>query len=151
MTSFLQILLIAHIIFGLLGVIAFYAVWMGLLKHKPSPRFLKFSSLWGFIALVLSWFTGGYYYVAYYGTTVKPVIKAGGYPWAHALFMEAKEHVFLLLPFLAAVVALVIWFWSERMETETATPLGSGFQIKRSLVLLSGLITVLGIIITLAG
>jgi len=62
------------------------------------------------IALILfltSWASGAYYYVIHYGKNVKPIIVAGSYPWAHTFFMEAKEHVFLIIPFLALVLWLV--------------------------------------------
>src|SRR4030067_285327 len=44
---------------------------------------------------ILTWIVGGYYYVTFYGPLVRPVIKAGNAPWAHAIAMEAKEHIFL--------------------------------------------------------
>lgn len=143
MNTVLQYNLSAHIIFGLLGIIAFYAVWMGLLKQKLSLRFLRYFSLVGFVSFLISWFTGGYYYVTYYGKAVRPIIKAGQYPWAHSVIMETKEHVFLFLPFLAAVAFLTFWLLGERIGQET--------KIKRALTSLTGLIAVLGIAITLAG
>src|SRR3989344_1791751 len=144
MTSLLQILLIAHIIFGLLGVVGFYAVWMVLLKRNPTPKFLKLSSLWGLILLVLSWLTGGYYYATFYGASVKPIVKASAYPWAHNLFMEAKEHVFLFMPFLAAVLTLVIWLQHEKLNVEAG-------GLKKSLVSVAGITTIIGFIVTFAG
>lgn len=143
MSLLLKISLISHIVLGLLGVVAFYAVWMGLLKQKLSLKFLCFSSLAGFAAFVLSWISGAYYYVVYYGKAVQPIIKAGQYAWAHNIFMEAKEHIFLFVPFLSAVVFLIIWFLGDKLEKEV--------NLKHSVVIISGLITVLGIIITLSG
>ncbi|OHB22482.1 MAG: hypothetical protein A2939_02900 [Parcubacteria group bacterium RIFCSPLOWO2_01_FULL_48_18] len=58
----------------------------------------------GVILIFLSWITGGYYYLTDYQATVKAVIKAGPYPWAHSVITETKEHVFIFLPFLAIVV-----------------------------------------------
>ena len=60
----------------------------------------------GVIGFIGSWIVGGYYYVKYYGPLVKPVIKAGLAPWAHAIAMEAKEHIFLLIVPVAITVLL---------------------------------------------
>ena len=40
-----------------------------------------------FASFIISWISGAYYYVLYYGTAVKPVIVAGDYPWAHKIIM----------------------------------------------------------------
>ena len=37
---------------------------------------------------------------------MKPVILKGAYPWAHQVIMEAKEHIFIMLPFMS----LALWF-----------------------------------------
>lgn len=139
----MQFNLISHIVFGLLGIISFYAVWTALLKQRLALKFLRLSSLAGLISIFLSWISGGYYYVLYYGEEVKRTIKAGQYPWAHSLFMEAKEHIFLFLPFLAAVVFAVIFFVGERLGLEP--------KLKRPLIFVTGLLVVLGIVITLSG
>lgn len=143
MTPTLKLLLVLHIIFGLAGVIAFYAVWMGLLKKELNGKFLKRSSFWGAVLIVLSWISGGYYYWDYYGTAVKTVIKAGPYPWAHAVFMEGKEHVFLFLPFLTVLAAVIIWHSTDELDRNPV--------LKKELAVLTGVITALGIIITLSG
>ena len=143
MSLLLQYNLIGHVIFGLLGVIAFYAAWMALLKQNFSLKFLRFLSGAGLTFFLLSWLSGGYYYVQHYGNVVKPTIKAGQYPWAHSVIMETKEHIFLFLPFLAAVVFLVFWLLGERIGEEP--------KLKRPLVFLVGLIAVLGMAITMAG
>ena len=143
MSALLHYLLIAHVRFGLVGIIALYAVWMILLKRNVPIRALKIAAVTGFVSIVLSWFTGGYYYVAYYGTSVKPIILKGVYPWAHTVFIEAKEHVFLFLPFLAIVLALAAFLPAEGFA---ANP-----RLKKSLSALAGVSTVLGIIITLSG
>jgi len=143
MSPFLAYLLIAHIIIGLIGIIAFYAVWMGLLKKESNIKFLFWSSFVGFLSFILSWIAGGYYYVEYYGGAVKPVIKAGEYSWAHLIVMETKEHIFLFLPILAALVFLTFAFLKERAIQDHG--------IKRSLAFIAGFIAVCGIAITLSG
>ncbi|MEK7086973.1 MAG: hypothetical protein AAB935_01805 [Patescibacteria group bacterium] len=143
MSLLLRYNLIGHVVLGLLGVIVFYAAWLALLKQNFSLKFLRFLSGAGLTFFLLSLLSGGYYYVQHYGNVVKPIIKAGRYPWAHSVIMETKEHVFLFLPFLAAVVFLVFWLLGERIGEEP--------KLKRPLVFLVGLIAVLGIAILMAG
>ena len=112
MNSFLIFTLVAHIILGLIAIAALYAVWMGLLKKRLAARFLAWSAWISAISFFLSWLSGGYYYVVHYGKAVKPLIKAGPYPWAHTVVMEAKEHIFLFLPFCALVVTTNCLFQS---------------------------------------
>lgn len=143
MTPLLQNLLIAHVIFGILGVGAVYGVWMGFMKHRISWKFLQCISFLGFLFFVLSWVSGGYYYATYYGKAVKPVIQKGAYPWAHAFIMEFKEHAFLLLPFLAAVIFLTLWLGRAHLEQDE--------RAKRAFVRLVGFTALLSIVIAASG
>lgn len=143
MSPLLQTLLSAHVIFGLVGVTAVYAVLMSVLKREPSLRFLKYSSLTAFVSYLTSWMAGGYYYVVYYGGNVKPIIKAGDFPWAHLIFMEAKEHVFLFLPF--ASLALVIMFWVSGNKIISDT------RLKNAVALFAATVTVIAIFVTISG
>ncbi|MEK9150944.1 MAG: hypothetical protein AAB411_02570 [Patescibacteria group bacterium] len=143
MSLALKINLIVHIVVGLIAVAAFYAVLVNLLKSRLNFSSLRFFSLAGVIGIFLSWFTGGYYYAVYYGQAVKPIIKKSGYPWIHNVLMEAKEHVFLFLPFLAIVLALAIWFLESEILADE--------KLKRYLILTAGAAFVLGLFIVLMG
>lgn len=143
MSGLLKILLISHIFLGLAGIIASYAVWMGLLKKKISVKFLRLSSLVSLVFFLLSWLTGGYYYAVYYGQSVRGVIKSGSYPWAHSIFMEAKEHIFFFIPFLAAVIFIIFYFLNDEIESDG--------RLKKAAMFLAGLTTILGIVITVSG
>lgn len=91
-----------HAALGEIGVGAFLWVFVELLN--PSEERIKRAkkiALLGALLFLLSWIAGGYYYVEFYGDQVKPLIKEGPFPWAHAIVMETKEHVFLFLPFLS--------------------------------------------------
>lgn len=143
MSPLLQAALVLHVVTGVGGVVALYALWMGLLKRTPVLERLRAWSFASLLFFVLSWLTGGYYYVTYYGKAVKPVIKAGDFPWAHAVFTEAKEHVFLFLPVLAAVLFLALLWGGDEIERSSA--------LKRSLVFLAGAATIVGILVTLSG
>lgn len=141
----LKYFLVGHIFLGLLGIIFFYAVLMTLFRQVDEKRlkFLKLYSLGGFISFILSWLTGGYYYVLYYGAAVKPTIIAGKYPWAHGIIMEAKEHIFLFLPFAALVITLLFYFFGDKIEQNQ--------NIKKSVILLSVVIVIIGTLMALMG
>lgn len=91
-----------HLVFAILGIDFF--LWLaGEVIANPVKRSrMLFVAGAGLASFLLSWLVGGYYYVNFYGTLVKPIIKAGSTPWAHAIAMEAKEHIFLLVIPLAA-------------------------------------------------
>jgi uncharacterized membrane protein len=137
MPQIFQILLISHILLGLTGIGLFTAVLVALLKKAPSLNFLKITSLLGLISFIGSWIAGGYYYVNFYGGAVKPIIKAGEYPWAHKVIMETKEHAFLFLPFLAAIVFLSIWLLNNNLTKDK--------KLKNTLTFLTFIIVALGI------
>ena len=106
MTTTLATLLVVHVIAGIIAIGIHNVVLMHLLKKTPNYIFIS-RLAWSAVALfLLSWATSAYYYVTYYGTAVKPRILAGDMPFAHAFFMETKEHIFLLLPFVALSIAL---------------------------------------------
>jgi len=95
-----------HLGFAILAIDAFlwlageYAASTISVKRRVIPAVL------GLLGFLGTWITGGYYYVKYYGSLVKPTILQGLAPWAHSIAMEAKEHVFLLLVPLAVVSIL---------------------------------------------
>ena len=98
-----------HAALGELGAIGFLWVLVELLN--PTAKRIRRARIIAIISVVLiflSWFSGGYYYVKIYGATVKPLIKEGSRPWAHDVFMETKEHVFLFLPFLSLLTSSII-------------------------------------------
>ena len=138
-----KVLLITHVITGLLAIVAYYAVWFDLIKKDINIGFLKKSSLYGFVLFLLSCITVGYYYALYYGNVVKPIIKTGPYPWAHTIFMEFKEHIFLFIPFLALVVTLCFFLLENNIKGNK--------EIKQSITYLSAIIVFLSTIITFSG
>jgi hypothetical protein len=82
---------------ALMFVWAFIELYSG---ADSNIRRAKLAAGLGVVFLFSAWLAGGFYYVEFYGSGVKPLIKAGPFPWAHKVVMETKEHVFLFLPFL---------------------------------------------------
>lgn len=106
MTTTLATLLVVHVIGGVIAIGMHNVVLMHLLKKAPNYVFVS-RVAWASVALFfLSWATSAYYYVTYYGSAVKPRILAGAIPAGHTFFMETKEHIFLIVPFLAISIAL---------------------------------------------
>ena len=105
----------AHAALGELGAIGFLWVLIEILNPTPQRvRRAKIVALVSVILLLASWLVGGWYYVNVYSLDVKPIIKEGPRPWAHFIFTETKEHVFMFLPFLALLAYLII----ARFETQ---------------------------------
>ena len=124
MTTTLATLLIVHVLSGIIAIGMHNVVLMHLLKRTPNYVFVS-RLAWSAVALFfLSWATSAYYYVTYYGTAVKPRILAGAMPAAHAFFMETKEHIFLVLPFVAISIALCVTYLrmneDDRLRKSTA-------------------------------
>ncbi len=143
MSALFASLLTAHVLLGLLGVMLSFAVTLTLLKKEPKRQPLVHLSCYAALSYVLSWLSGGWYYWKYYGNNVKPAIMNGDFKWAHLVFMEAKEHVFLFLPFAALALAVALHYAFDDMVTNPA--------LKRALSLASVVITAIAIIITLSG
>src|SRR3989338_9086701 len=102
------VLIFLHLGFAIIGIDAF--LWLcGKLKGDGGSRKgMIITAALGVAAFVASWIAGGYYYVVYYGTLVKPVIKSGIAPWAHDIIMETKEHIFLFIVPLAMTVFFLV-------------------------------------------
>lgn len=82
------ILIGLHLGFAILGIDAFLWLLGELAANAGSVRRRAIAAAAGFVGYFLTWIIGGYYYVRFYGPLVKPVIKAGSAPWAHAMLSE---------------------------------------------------------------
>lgn len=110
------ILIGLHLGFAILGIDLF--LWLaGEIIANPVKRFRM---VWvagaGLLSFVLAWIIGGLYYVNYYGSLVKPIIKAGSAPWAHSVVMESKEHIFLLIIPMAATAFFLSFLKKKEIE-----------------------------------
>lgn len=130
-----------HLGFAILGIDAF--LWLlGKLKDGGSRKSAIVTAAVGVGAFIASWLAGGYYYVVYYGTLVKPIIKTGAAPWVHNIVMETKEHIFLFI----IPLAMTIFFITLLNEEEI-----NRFHLRRVTMWLTGLIAGLGLLIGAMG
>src|SRR3990167_8848392 len=110
-----------HLGFAIIGIDAFLWLFGKLKGDGGSRKSMIITAAVGTIAFIGSWIAGGYYYVVYYGTLVKPIIKSGLAPSAHAIIMEAKEHIFILiLP--VAITAVLSALASDDIRAKLNAP-----------------------------
>lgn len=100
----------------------------------------KIASLSSLLVLLAHWIISGVYYIGHYGDEVKPIIKAGNWAWAHSIIMESKEHIFLFLPFIVALIFFLIWKYNDDLKDNK--------QLRYSIFTLGGAaITIIGIMV----
>jgi hypothetical protein len=131
-----------HLGFAIVGIDAFLWLLGEIVANAGSVRRRTIAACIGIFGFLGSWIAGGYYYVKFYGPLVKPVIKAGSAPWAHAIAMEAKEHMFLFIIPLAITALLIARFDGVALASH---------GLKRIAAILVGTIAGLGLAIGLLG
>lgn len=131
-----------HLGAAIIGIDAFLWVLGELMAGDVHLGRARFAGLLGVLGFLGSWLLGGYYYLHYYGTLVKPEILKGTAPWAHAIAMEAKEHIFLFIVPMAVVVLLFLMVDRATLAT---------YHIKNSLRALVGVIVALALAIGAMG
>jgi hypothetical protein len=99
-----QVILMTHVLFGMLCIIASVWVFVDVLNANDANQGrIKTMSIAVAVFMWLTYLIGGYWYVVFYGGD-KAIILKGPWPFAHSFFMEMKEHVviMLLLPIVAS-------------------------------------------------
>jgi hypothetical protein len=94
-------LLLAHATFGVLGTVS--AVWVfveTLNAQEQNAQRIRKAAVAVAIFMGIAWILGGYWYLHFYPVE-KAMILKGPWPFAHNLFMETKEHLFLMTLILA--------------------------------------------------
>ena len=89
-------ILLAHAMFGVLGTVL--AVWVfveTLNAQEQNAQRIRMATLAVAICMCAAWILGGYWYLHFYPAE-KAIILKGPWPFAHNLFMETKEHLFLM-------------------------------------------------------
>src|SRR3989344_3093335 len=103
-----DLLLLVHPIFGVFGVLA--AIWLFvevLNVSSSNDKRIRLASLAVPLFMVLTWITGGYWYVLYYAQD-KATILNGPWPFVHNIIMETKEHVFFITLILSLLLPIVV-------------------------------------------
>jgi len=140
-------LVMVHSTFGAIAAAAL--TWIIIeLRHLTSQGVARAkiaSYIAVFFNIVGCWIVGGYYYLTFYGSQLKPIIVSGSQPWAHQIVMEVKEHVFLSLPVisLALMVALV---WLSKDQTLLEDP-----KARRAIIALAVLALVMVVVTFIFG
>ena len=101
-----QLLLIAHVVFGVLCLLS--AVWVFVDALNASERNLgriRWMSRLGAVFMYIAFVIAGYWYVVYYKAD-KAIILKGPWPFSHSFFMETKEHLVILLLMLATYLPI---------------------------------------------
>ena len=131
-----------HLAFAIIGIDAF--LWLlGEIKNDSWRKTRLYrSAIIGVVAFVLSWLSGGYYYVKHYGSSVKPIIQSGLAPWAHNIIMETKEHIFLFIIPLSLTALFIAMLDKKKFEE---------LNIKKVFMILVILVVGLGLLIGAMG
>ncbi len=101
------ILLMSHVLFGVACIVA--AVWLFVeVLHASEANLARIRRIsWSAAAAMwLAFIIGGYWYVTSYKAD-KAIILSGPWPFAHALVMETKEHLVIMLLLLATYLPIV--------------------------------------------
>src|ERR1700722_7858056 len=89
-------ILLAHATFGVLGTISALWVFVETLNARDENLTrIRAAALAAAIFMVMAWILGGYWYLHFYPLERAMILK-GPWPFAHNLFMETKEHLFLM-------------------------------------------------------
>ena len=125
-----------HLGFAILAIDGFIWLFGEILARSEHRGRIMFSAVLGIVGFALSWLIGGYYYVTYYGPIVKPIIKASSAPWAHAIAMEAKEHIFLFIIPMAFTALFAALLGKQVLENS---------KIRKPLLVLIAVIAIIGL------
>jgi hypothetical protein len=133
-------ILFAHAGFGVMGCLAALWVFLEALNAQPgNAGRTRAAALVTAVSMAAAWICGGYWYIHFYPAE-KALILQGPWPFAHNLFMETKEHLFLITGMLAFLLPVVT---REKLDSNAAA---------RKLVLtVAALIVITGLAVEGAG
>jgi hypothetical protein len=101
-----NIIMLIHPMTGVFAILAALWVFVDTLNvNEGSIVRIKNVSILCTVLFWLTYIVAGYWYVVHYGPD-KAIIKSGPWPFAHNIFMEIKEHVFLMLLLLATYLPI---------------------------------------------
>ena len=92
-----ELILMAHVLFGVACIIATVWVFVDVLNISESNQArIRTMSLAAAVSMWTAFAIAGYWYVFSYAVD-KAVILKGPWPFAHSFFMETKEHLVIML------------------------------------------------------
>ena len=101
-----EIVLMLHVLFGVLCIIASVWVFVDVLNVTPANLHrIRKLSLAIAVVMWLAYLAAGYWYVVFYHVD-KAIILKGPFPAAHNFFMETKEHIVIMLLLLATYLPI---------------------------------------------
>ncbi len=104
----IDIILLAHASFGVLGILAALWVFIEAMNSRPeNAGRIRAAALISAISMGVAWILGGYWYVNFYPAE-KTIILRGPWPFAHNIFMETKEHLFFVTGILAFYLPIAV-------------------------------------------
>ncbi len=133
-------ILLAHATFGVLGTVS--AVWVfveALNAREQNVRRVRTAALAVAIFLFAAWIFGGYWYLHFYPVE-RTMILQGPWPFAHNVFMETKEHLFLM--------TLILSFY---LPIAASDKLASNAAARRMVLCVAALIALSGLAIEGSG
>ncbi len=102
-----QVLLMAHVLFGMICLLAALWIFVEALNVSDANQIrIRRLSCAATAAMWLAFLIGGWWYVVLYPADKKIILK-GPWPFAHSLFMETKEHLVIILLMLATYLPIV--------------------------------------------
>ncbi|OGE83490.1 MAG: hypothetical protein A3B10_03685 [Candidatus Doudnabacteria bacterium RIFCSPLOWO2_01_FULL_44_21] len=131
-----------HLGFAILGID--FLLWLlgELVANAKNQRRMRWVAWGAVISFAFSWLIGGYYYVKFYGSIVKPVILGSVAPWAHQVVMESKEHIFLFILPLSVTILLLTMLTGQEFNDA---------GLKRAVKKLTAITALLALLIGLMG
>jgi hypothetical protein len=132
----IDIILMAHVFFGMLCILAALWVFVDVLNaNENNLNRIKWISRAVAVSMWLAFIVGGYWYVVFYPAD-KAIILKGPWPFAHKYFMETKEHLVIMLLLLATYLPIA-----------TSNNLAANKDARRLVLCVAGIIPLLGLMI----
>jgi len=127
-------ILLTHATVGVLGTVSALWVFVETLNvREQNLQRIRRAALAVAIFMVAAWIFGGYWYLHFYPAERAMILK-GPWPFAHNVFMETKEHLFL--------ITLILSFY---LPIAARDQLLSSVAARRMVLCVAGLIALSGL------
>jgi ABC-type uncharacterized transport system YnjBCD permease subunit len=136
-------ILFLHVFFGMLSTV-FASISLHYNSKNDSIKILNYS-LMEFFASLITFISASIYYVYFYQAD-KHIVVNGKFPIAHTLFMEVKEHTFILYILLSLYLQMRLRFSYEQVQKNFNKEIK---VVLVSLVMLGIFISILGIAVNI--